>query len=151
MPKAIQGGIAPGVPGAMGTMIAKTLISRTVIGDAGLAFGAAAFLGALPRTVTAEDTTETIIGVAILDRSASGTPTNPNGYAKGESARIMPIESTTGDFWAIAPVLVIEGDPVYWDKANARWTNTEGTDNIRLGVARWDMEAAAGQPALIRF
>lgn len=151
MPQPIKDGIAAGVPGALGTMVAKTLISRTVIGAAGLSFGAAAFMGALPRTVTAESTTGVIIGVAILDRSASGTPTNPDGYAEHESARIMPTESTTGDFWAIAPVLVIENDPVYWDDTAKNWTNIPGTDNIRLGVARWDMEVAAGQPALIRF
>lgn len=134
--------LAPAVAGAQATMIPATIISRNVQAAGGIPFGVAVSQGATDKAVVAGGTA--YVGITLLDRSAEGTTTTPDGFGQYDSARII----TKGDVWVVATVAVTAGQPVTFSGAGA-FSNTGGTT---IPNARWDTSTtAAGQLAVVRL
>ncbi|MBO9766509.1 MULTISPECIES: structural cement protein Gp24 [Xanthomonas] len=131
------------VRGMQATMIPATVISRTVEDVAGLAFGLAVAQGPSEKgVVTFGGANVKFVGIALLDRSATGSDLFP----QRASARVI----TKGDIWVTASVVVAAGDPVYLTAAGA-FTNV-ATNNTAITGARWDTSTtAAGQLAVVRL
>lgn len=135
------------VVGAQATMIPATIMSRNVETAAGIPFGRAVAQGAADKGIVLAGTGATkIVGISLLDRSATGSATTPDAFRQRESARVL----TKGDIWVNAAVAVAAGDPVYVTGAGAL-TNV-ATDNTAIPGARWDTSTtAAGQLAVVRL
>lgn len=139
---------AAAVEGAQATMIPATIISRNVETAAGIGFGRAVAQGAADKGIVLLSATDSdFVGITLLDRSAAGTPTNPDGFPQRSSARVM----TKGDVWVVASVAVAAGDAVYVVPATGAFTNVS-TSNTAVPGARWDTSTtAAGQLAVVRL
>lgn len=136
---------AAAVAGMPATMIAATDISRTVETAAGIGFGKAVGQGTADKGIVAFAGTK-FVGITLLDRSATGVPTNPDAFPQRASARVR----TKGDVWVEASVAVAAGDPVYLTAAGA-FTNV-ATNNTAITGARWDTSTtAAAQLAVVRL
>ncbi|MCD9096188.1 structural cement protein Gp24 [Luteimonas fraxinea] len=133
--------------GAQATMIAATIVSRNVETAAGIGFGRAVAQGATDKGIVLAGTGATkIVGITLLDRSATGSAATPDAFRQRESARVM----TKGDIWVTAAVAVAAGDAVYVTGAGAL-TNVD-TSNTAIPGARWDTSTtAAGQLAVVRL
>ena len=136
------------IVGAKATEIPATIISRNVEATAGIGFGVAVAQGADAKGVVPFGTGATkYVGITLLDRSATGTPTNADGFRQRESARVM----TIGDIWVNATVAVAAGDPVYLVAATGLFTNVS-TSNVLVPNARFDTTTtAANQLAVVRL
>lgn len=138
----------PAVVGAQATMIPATLISRNVETAAGIAFGVAVAQGTTDKGVVPfAGAANKYVGITLLDRSARGTTTSPDGFAQRESARVM----TKGDIWVQASVQVAAGDPVFLVAATGLFTNVS-TSNFAVPNARFDTSTTgANQLAVVRL
>lgn len=137
-----------GVAGAQATMIPATIISRNVENAAGIGFGVAVAQGAAAKGIVPFGTgATTYVGFTLLDRSAEGTPTTPDGFGQRDSARVI----TKGDLWVNATVAVTAGQPVYLVAATGVVTNVS-TGNTAVPNAMFDTTTtAANQLAVIRL
>lgn len=135
------------VAGAQATMIPATIVSRNVETAGGIPFGRAVAQGAADKGIVLAGTGATkIVGISLLDRSATGSATTADAFRQRESARVL----TKGDIWVAAAAAVAAGDPVYVTGAGAL-TNA-ATDNTAIPGARWDTSTtAAGQLAVVRI
>lgn len=133
------------VAGAQATMRRASIISRNVETAAGIPFGRAVSQGAADKGIVLTGTGATkIVGISLLDRSATGSATTPDAFRQRESARVME----EGDIWVVAAAAVAAQDPVFVTGAGA-FTNVE-TNNIAFPGARWETSTtAAGQLAVV--
>lgn len=143
------------VAGAQATMIPATIISRNVE-TAAIAFGKAVAQGTADMGCHAFGSGDTaILGIALLDRSASGlSVTNgqvsgqtADSFGVGESARII----TKGDVWVTAAADVTAGQPVYVRPSNGDFQPTNANSAVQISGARWDTSATAGNLAVVRL
>lgn len=143
------------VAGAQATMVPATIISRNVE-TAAIAFGKAVAQGTADKGCHAFGSGDTaVLGIALLDRSASGLSVT-NGqvsgqtadtFGVGESARII----TKGDVWVVAGVNVTAGQPVYVRPSNGDFQPTNANSAVQISGARWDTSATAGNLAVVRL
>lgn len=143
------------VAGAQATMIPATIISRNVE-TAAIAFGKAVAQGTADKGCHAFGSGDTaILGIALLDRSASGLSVT-NGqvsgqtadtFGVGESARII----TKGDVWVTVAADVTAGQPVYVRPSNGDFQPTNANSAVQIAGARWDTSATAGNLAVVRL
>lgn len=133
--------------GAQATMIPATIVSRNVETAAGIGFGRAVAQGAADKGIVLAGAGATkIVGITLLDRSATGSATTPDAFRQRESARVL----TKGDIWVTAAIAVAAGDPVYVTGAGA--LTSAAADNTAIPGARWDTSTtAAGQLAVVRL
>lgn len=143
------------VAGAQATMVPATIISRTVE-TAAIGFGKAVAQGTADKGCHAFGSGDAaILGITLLDRSASGlSVTNgqvagqtPDSFGVGESARII----TKGDVWVTAAVDVSAGQPVYVRPSNGDFQPTNANSAVQIAGARWDTSATAGNLAVVRL
>lgn len=138
--------IRPAVAGQIANAVPGTLISRTVEGSDGLAFGAAAAQGDLDKGAKAFGTGDTaILGIAVRERSLDAN--TPNKFGEYDNARIM----TKGVVWVTASVDVDAGDPVYVIPATGAFAKTSASSAVQIAGARWDTSATAGNLAQVRL
>lgn len=133
------------VAGAPATMIAAIDLSRNVEDAAGIAFGKPVQQGVTDKGIAAFAGGK-FVGITMLDRSATGTPTSPDGFPQRASAKVR----VSGDVWVTAAAVVAAGDSVYLTEDGAL-TNAED-ENTLLSGARWDTSTTApGQLAVLRL
>lgn len=149
-----------GLPGARATMLRGDIISRTVE-TAAIAFGKAVSNGAADKGCKefgGADTQAMILGIAIIDRSASGltvvngqvTGQTLDAFGVGESARILTVGSG-GDVWVTCASGCTAGDPVYVRPSNGDFQDSNANSAIQILGARYDTSAGAGEIAVVRL
>jgi hypothetical protein len=132
--------IGSGYAGGIVNTEPKTLISRTVEGASGLAFGLAVMQGTNDKGVVVSDGSA-FLGVTV--REASVDPSTPSKFAQYEEARIM----TKGVIWVANSGGVSAGDPVVSLADGALGT---GSSPLVDG-ARWETTAEDGELAQLRL
>lgn len=138
--------IRPAVAGQQGDMQPATMVSRTVMNSAGVAFGKAV----APDTagdycVHAFTTGDTeVFGFAIRERSLVAEGNKFNQY---DSVRVMRM----GNFWGQPAQDVTKGNPVYVRPSNGDLQKDNTNSAVLVPGARWDMTVtlASGDLALI--
>lgn len=141
------------VAGAQATMIPATIISRTVE-TAAIGFGVAVEQGTADKGCVAFDG-GTVLGIAMLDRSASGltvsggqvTGRTIDAFGVGESARIM----TKGDIWVTCATGCSAGDGVFVRPSNGDFQDSNANSAVQIPGAVWDTSAGAGELAVVRL
>lgn len=146
------------VAGARATMLPANLISRNVE-TAAVPFGRAVKQGTADKGCALFGSGDTVVlGIAILDRGASGltvadgqvTAATENAYGVGESAAILPLGGI-GDVWAVCATGCSAGDGVWVRPSNGAWQDSNANSAVQLTGARWDTSAGAGELAVIRL
>lgn len=141
------------VAGMQATMIAATLISRTVE-SAAVGFGRPVEQGTADKGCKLFDG-GTVLGITLLDRSAEGitvvngkvTARTADAFGVGESARVI----TKGDVWVVSTTGNVAGDPVYVRPSNGTFQNSSANSGVLIAGARWDTTATAGNLAVVRL
>lgn len=132
------------VAGMQADMTPSSVESR--IAEAAINFGLPVAQGAeSDKGGKLPTTTQVTLGVAMHDRSVNGA--NLNGYADGESMRVM----TKGKIWVVASVAVVPGDPVWVTPTTGAWAKAVGASNIQLPNARWASTAGIGELAILEL
>lgn len=148
------------VRGAPATMLNGPVISRNVEATA-IGFGLCVSQGAADKGCKAfggSDTAASILGITLLDRSASGltvsggqvTSSTADVFGVGESARIAAVGSGR-DVWVTATVAVVAGNPVFVRPSNNTFQPTSANSAIQIPGARFDTSADAGALAVVRL
>lgn len=136
----------PAVAGQQATMTPASIISRTAMNAAGVAFGkAVAQDSAGDNCCHAFTTGDTeVLGIALRVRSlvAEGTQ-----YAQYDSVAIM----TEGDVWVVPAQNVVRGDPVYVRPSNGDFQKDNTNSAVLVPGARWEMTVTAPAVAKIRI
>lgn len=146
---------AAAVAGLQATMIDATLISRTVE-TAAVPFGRAVKQGTADKGCSLFGSGDTVVlGIAILDRSATGRSVSDgqvsgefaDQFGVGESARVM----TKGDVWVVCASGCSAGDGVFVRPSNGDFQDSSANSAVQITGARWDTSAEAGGLAVVRL
>lgn len=136
------------VRGAKATEIPATIISRNVQDAAGIGFGVAVAQGTADKACKAFGVGDTaILGITLLDRSADGTPSNPDAFPQYASARVL----TKGDVWVPVAANVVAGNPVFVRPSNGYFQPTNANSAVQIPGARFDTSATTGNLAVVRL
>lgn len=147
--------LSAAVAGAQATMLPASIISRNVE-TAAVGFGKAVAQGTADKGCKAFGSGDTaVLGIALLDRSASGRTVTDgqlsgdtaDQFGVGESARVL----VKGDVWVVCATGCSPGDPVYVRPSNGDFQISNANSAVQIVGARWETTAEAGGLAVVRL
>lgn len=138
------------LPGMKADMEAYNTVSKLNKGTAVIPFGRAVFTDGDDgmKLPVAGSTGAQFIGVVMRELTRAYTVAEASGGI-GAIPKYDNTVMTTGVIWVAPAVAVAKDDPVYVLKADGRFTNVAGTDNILIANAKFVSSAASGALAKI--
>jgi len=138
------------LPGMKADMEAYNTVSKLNKGTSVIPFGRAVFTDGDDgmKLPVSGSTAAQFIGITMRELTRAYTDTQIAGGI-GAVPKYDSTVMTTGVIWVAPAVAVAKDDPVYVLKADGRFTNVAGTDNILVANAKFVSTAASGALAKV--
>lgn len=135
------------VPGMLGTMVPRTVISRAIqdVGGVGWPFGVSQ--GTTEGSCIVGGTLAAFLGITVLDHTVVN-PAAADAYPRYAEVAVL----TRGEVFALAPTGgVVTGDAVTFNTTTGALGKTADGTNLAIPGARWKFTAAAGALAIVEL